>query len=62
MKGSNEKTTEINEYPPSDIIGENSEIDKLKLWDEQEVFKKGEDIVDFRTVGWLRASSICIKG
>ncbi|RDW63758.1 hypothetical protein BP6252_11303 [Coleophoma cylindrospora] len=58
MKSSSEKVPEITEYPPSEGVGE---VDEIKLGNEHEVFKKGEDIVDFRTVGWLRASSICIK-
>lgn len=61
MKHSNENITEINQYSPSEVVGECSDIDELKLENEHEVFKKSKDIVDFRTVGWLRASSICIK-
>jgi hypothetical protein len=30
--------------------------------EENEVFKKSHDGVDFRTVGWLRASIIFLKG
>jgi hypothetical protein len=29
---------------------------------EFEVFKKGEDVVDFRTVSWPKASVIFLKG
>jgi hypothetical protein len=55
------ESTGIEIYPPSETNGNFSDY-TLKDENQHEVFKKEEGKVDFRTTGWLRASSIMIKG
>jgi len=60
MSVNSEKTGGISEVPLTEALNEYPE--DLKDENNFEVFKKSEDAVDFRTVGWIRAAIIFIKG
>ncbi len=60
MSSDGEKKAGIQEAPIPDILAEYPE--DLKDENQFEVFKKSEDAVDFRTVGWIRASVSFVKG
>jgi hypothetical protein len=38
------------------------ELGRQERVDDGEVFKQGDGVVDFRTVGWIQASVIFLKG
>lgn len=38
------------------------ELGRQEGVDDGEVFKQGDGVVDFRTVGWIQASVIFLKG
>ena len=42
----------------SDVYG----TQKAELEDQSEVFRRGEGQIDFRTVSWIRAGIIFLKG
>jgi hypothetical protein len=60
MSYNDEKKNGIQEAPLPDIVAKCPE--DIKDENQFEIFKKGEDAVDFRKVGWIRASIIFVKG
>lgn len=59
MTGNKISSDDVRPIPSEDNIGE---VEKTQLAENEfEVFKKGEGVVDFRTVTWYHAAMIFLK-
>lgn len=62
ISSSEPEITKADKQPSGRLSSGSIELGRQEKVDDGEVFRQGDGVVDFRTVGWIQASVIFLKG